>query len=114
MHQARGEGAERRQFFAVDRVDLIGLQPPRHVAEDSGAYARTGEHELPEGFLIEANDTRCRVRDQVKPCPRALEQAHLSEGLARTHGHAPGRLAFLVEFADLHLSVKQDVKGVAE
>ena len=79
VHKAGGKRAERSQLFTMDRVDLIGLQPPSHVAENGGTHPWAGEHELPEGFLIEADKARCRRGNHRVGRLHSFEQWHLAE-----------------------------------
>ena len=113
MHEACREGAEGRQLFAMDRVDLIGLEPPRHVAQDGCAHTRAGKHELPEGLFVKTHETGLSCGNERVGGLDSLEQGHFSEGVASTLNEDLRRLALLPCLMDLQLTTEKDVKAIA-
>ena len=97
----------------MNRVDLIGFQPPRHIPQDGGTHPRAGEHELPEGLFVEADQTR---RSRSNNCVGRLhpfEQWHLSEGVAGAVRKGLRGLPWLARLVNVHCALKHDVKAIA-
>src|SRR5580692_9647527 len=55
MHQACGESSERNQLLAMQRFDLVGLHPARHVRQDYLARRRAAGENSPELIGCETN-----------------------------------------------------------
>ena len=75
-------------------VNLIRLQPPRHIAENCGAHPGAGKHELPKGLFIEADNARCRSGNDSVGRLHSLEQRHFPEGVSDALRKNLRRIAF--------------------
>ncbi len=88
MHEPGGECTQGDQLLAVQRLNLVGLQPLSHIRKDHFAHRGAASKQRPKVLLGEAQQQRVlRCQDEERRVGLSSQQRRLAKAIA-SGGHS--------------------------